>query len=67
MEESWLDDYRSFPADEDKLLKIKKVREAFMDLASVLQDLLPAGRSKSTVRTTLEKASMFAVSAIVKG
>lgn len=50
---------------QDGLEKIAKLREAFSQLHSAIEDLAPASRERSVAMTELETAAMWAIKAVV--
>lgn len=52
------------PTTDETREKHQRVREAFIDLACELDEMLPAGRESALVLTHLQQASMWANAAI---
>lgn len=50
-----------------RLVKVNEVRDLFIAFEKSLTDLLPDGRRKAIVETTLEEAAMWASKALTHG
>ena len=56
--------FRSQPVDAQGMKKLTTIRDAFIELSVLIDDLVPDGREKSLAHTNLEDAAMWANKAI---
>ncbi len=57
--------YAYHQPSQEGLDKIRKIREAYSDLHSLIESLAPNSREKSVAFTELETSAMWAIKAVV--